>query len=130
MGQFNFFLLGFFYYFRRIVNSYVNYCLYNLLLNHLTLGFSVFPVCLKYLELNATSKTFSSSGLLKSDTYCMYDLLMERVKTSLHKKMKFSIKEFFSKCDQIRRKLRIWSHLLKKSLMENFFGGQCFLSNP
>ena len=30
------------------------------------------------------------------------------------------IKDFFSKCDQIRRKLRIWSHLLKKSLMENF----------
>ena len=24
------------------------------------------------------------------------------------------------KCDQIRRKLRIWSHLLNKSLMENF----------
>ena len=38
----------------------------------------------------------------------------------LHKKMKFSIKNFFSKCDQIRRKLRIWSHLLKKSLTENF----------
>ena len=35
-------------------------------------------------------------------------------------KMKFSIKDFFSKCDQIRRKLRICSHLLKKSLMENF----------
>ena len=35
-------------------------------------------------------------------------------------KMKFSIKNFFSKCDQIRRKLQIWSHLLKKSLMENF----------
>ena len=35
-------------------------------------------------------------------------------------KMNFSIKDFFSKCDQIRRKLRIWSHLLKKSLMENF----------
>ena len=34
--------------------------------------------------------------------------------------MKISIKDFFSKCDQIRRKLRIWSHLLKKSLMENF----------
>ena len=34
--------------------------------------------------------------------------------------MKFSIKDFFSKCDQIRRKLRIWSHLLKKALMENF----------
>ena len=34
--------------------------------------------------------------------------------------MKFSIKDFFSKCDQIRWRLRIWSHLLKKSLMENF----------
>ena len=38
----------------------------------------------------------------------------------LHKKMKFSIKDFFSKCEQIRSFLRIWSHLLKKSLMENF----------
>ena len=34
--------------------------------------------------------------------------------------MKFSIKDFFSKCDQIRRNLRIWSHLLKKPLMGNF----------
>ena len=34
--------------------------------------------------------------------------------------MKFFIKDFFSKCDQIRRKLRIWLHLLKKSLVENF----------
>ena len=35
-------------------------------------------------------------------------------------KMKFPIKDFFSKCDQIRRKLRIWLHLLKESLTENF----------
>ena len=34
--------------------------------------------------------------------------------------MKFSSKDFSSKCDQIRRKLRIWPHLLEKSLMENF----------
>ena len=34
--------------------------------------------------------------------------------------MNFSIKDFFSKCEQIRRFLRIWSHLLKKFLMENF----------
>ena len=34
--------------------------------------------------------------------------------------MKFSIKDFFSEFDQISRFLRIWSHLLKKSLMENF----------
>ena len=35
-------------------------------------------------------------------------------------KTKFSVKDFFSKCDQIRSFLRIWSHLLKKFLMENF----------
>ena len=32
--------------------------------------------------------------------------------------MKFSIKDFFSKCDHIR--MRIWSHLPNKSLMQNF----------
>ena len=35
-------------------------------------------------------------------------------------KVKFSIKDFSSKGDQIRKKLWIWSQLLKKSLMENF----------
>ena len=40
--------------------------------------------------------------------------------TSTVQKIKFFIKDFFSKCDQICRKLWIWSHLLKKSLMENF----------
>ena len=34
--------------------------------------------------------------------------------------MKFFIKDFFSKYDQIRTKLQIWSQLLKKSLMEDF----------
>ena len=34
--------------------------------------------------------------------------------------VKFFIKDFFSKCTQIRSFLRIWSHLLKKSLMGNF----------
>ena len=45
-------------------------------------------------------------------------------------KMKFSIKDFFSKCDQVYRELRIWSHLLKKPMTENFifcvvFVGDC-----
>ena len=35
-------------------------------------------------------------------------------------KMKFSIKDFFSTCDQICKKLQIWPHLLRKFLMENF----------
>ena len=34
--------------------------------------------------------------------------------------MKFSITDFFNKCDQVRSFLRIWSHLLKKSVIENF----------
>ena len=34
--------------------------------------------------------------------------------------MKLFIKVFSSKCNQVHRKLWAWSHLLKKSLMENF----------
>ena len=41
------------------------------------------------------------------------------------KKIEFSFKDFFSKCDQIHKKLRIWSHLLKKSLMGNFIFVLC-----
>ena len=35
-------------------------------------------------------------------------------------KIKFSIKAFFSKCDQMRSFMWIRSNLLEKSLMENF----------
>ena len=34
--------------------------------------------------------------------------------------MKFSVKDFLSKCDEIHSFLHIWSHLLKKFLIENF----------
>ena len=44
----------------------------------------------------------------------------EKITSCTAQKMKSSIKDFFSKCDQIRSFLRIWSHLLKESLMENF----------
>ena len=36
-------------------------------------------------------------------------------------KKKFPIKDFFSKCDQIRSFLLIWSHLLRKSLIKNIY---------
>ena len=42
------------------------------------------------------------------------------MKSYTAQKMKFSIKNFLSKCDQIRSFLRIWLHLLKKSLTEIF----------
>ena len=56
-------------------------------------------------------------------TYFEYVLGKEKeaiLYLSTVQKMKFSIKDFFSKFDQIHRKLPIWSHLLKKSLMVNF----------
>ena len=40
-------------------------------------------------------------------------------------KMKFSIKDFFSKCDQIHRNLRLWSHLLKKSILNEKLSFLC-----
>ena len=49
--------------------------------------------------------------------------IYEIVKNTLNittQKMKISIKDFFNKCEQIRSFLWIWSHLLKKYLMENF----------
>ena len=58
---------------------------------------------------------------------CLYAYISDFVSRSLSnilcdttQKMRFSIKDSFSKCDQIRKKLWIWSHLLKKSLMGNF----------
>ena len=55
------------------------------------------------------------------DIYDVLRILLSREQTlSTAQKMKFSIKGFFSKCDQIRNFLRIWSRLLKKFLMENF----------
>ena len=47
------------------------------------------------------------------------------IRNNTTQKMKFSFKDFFSKCDQICRKLQIWSQLLMKSLMENFIFVQC-----
>ena len=41
----------------------------------------------------------------------------EQVVTLTAQKIKFSMKDFFSKCGQIRGKLWIWSHLLKKSFI-------------
>ena len=42
------------------------------------------------------------------------------LKFTTAQKMKCSIKDFFSKCDQIRSFLWIWPHLLNKFSVENF----------
>ena len=64
-----------------------------------------------------------ASNLDQDFTETMISELTNRNKIEIRstaQKMKFSIKDFFSKCDQIRSFLLIWSHLLKKYLMENF----------
>ena len=56
------------------------------------------------------------------DIFCQKDMLKLQytfMGFPLVLKIKFFIKYFLIKCDQIRRKLPIWSHLLKKVLMEN-----------
>ena len=50
-----------------------------------------------------------------------WGIFANQISTDNAQKMKISIKDLFSKCDQIRRKLRMWSHLLKKFLVEIFF---------
>ena len=65
----------------------------------------------------------SLKGVKHSDTRLLPQYFQIR-HHSLHKKMKFS----FSKCDQIRSFLRVWSHLRNKSLMENFIF--CAVKNP
>ena len=57
----------------------------------------------------------------KKETYetnTTLDLILSCACTG--QKMTFSIKDFFSKCGQIRKNLQICSHLLKKPIMENF----------
>ena len=44
---------------------------------------------------------------------------MEKPQQSLHKKLSFPLR-ISQVSDQICRKLRIWSYLLEKPLMENF----------
>ena len=62
-----------------------------------------------------------------------YHLILWRsYEETLQEKMRLSIKDFFSKCDQIRSFQRIWSHLLKKSWMENliFCAVRCREKDP
>ena len=63
-------------------------------------------------------QAFPGKCLLSELKLHCFDLVVRTIRTA--RKMKFSIKNFFSKCDQIRRKLWTGSHLLKKSLVENF----------
>ena len=63
---------------------------------------------------NVYYKTFGN--FLTSNSFCI-----------TAKKVKFSIKGFFSTCDQIHILLRFWSHLLKKFLYRVCSDWSCLL---
>ena len=62
--------------------------------------------------------TIEKSSMIKKGSFRRFH--PEIFSKTLRKKMKFSNKDFFRRCDQIRSFLRIWPHLLKKALMEIF----------
>ena len=60
----------------------------------------------------------ATETLLKFPWKVNKSLVFQKAYTT--QKMKFSIKGFFNKCDQVRSFLWICSHLLQKYFMENF----------
>ena len=91
----------------------------------------IFSVCIKLASMLVDEKMFNNKYVVNKFANRSISLRMGSICTSSHKmgwmcsygtaqKMKFSIKNFFGKYDQIRSFLRIWSHLLKRSLIENF----------
>ena len=79
------------------------------------------PFILKFtfVLLTRHSSTSLKNKILELVRILLKDYLQHN-NTCTAQEIKFSINDFFSKFDQIRRKLRIWSYLLKKSLMEDF----------
>ena len=84
-------------------------------------GIGCIKFCFKCIQFSRPSQI--SPYFLSMTFLCLTLLLVtsgaQKI-TSMHKKGSFPLKGFFSKYGQIRREVRNWSHLLKKSLMENF----------
>ena len=71
--------------------------------------------------LNIITHLFFLIQTLELLIFCMGDLeCMTPLDYVTALKMKFSIKLLFSRCDQIGRKLQIWSYLRNNHLRENF----------
>ena len=84
----------------------------------------ILSIALSFANLGDTD--FSGLTILiwkTSDHFFFLNITLGKIKKCNHdtaQKMKFSIKEWFNKRGQICSLLRLWSHLLKQSLMENF----------
>ena len=93
--------------------------------NHGSLLLLHFLNCTNGIKLRITDTFFEKSSsvkehLFKSTNYKNRKITQNQ-QTNTAQKIKFSIRDFFSKCDQIRSFLRILTHLLQKSLVEKFF---------
>ena len=86
--------------------------------------FLLFEIFILIQDINLVRVLYIYWGRLKCSSLkikCYYDpVFYFFMFYSTAPKMKFSIKDSFSKRDQKRSFLRIWSQLLKKSLMENY----------
>ena len=85
---------------------------------------SAFPHDLTSNDKETKRMKISITNLIKNMNFYAWMTYHIALTRHLHsyntQKLQFFIKGFSSKCDQIRRKLRFWSHLLKKSFIENF----------
>ena len=80
-----------------------------------------YVIVMKIFQIIFKEKQYVIGNFNRYQIILSIDDFIQRYQTaSTAQKMKFSSKDFFSNCDQIRRKLRIRSYLRKKSLMENF----------
>ena len=98
---------------------YCDCLLPNFLTNHCLKYFS-WSLNISSADTNLTSR--KSNGSLRFFKRC-HELAEKRCKKYIDtaKKIKISVRDFFSKCEQMRRKLRVCYHLLQKILMKTSF---------
>ena len=88
-------------------------------------------ILMPYFQVKITHNPFCWLSIKSFDTEIWaYSAVLIYDDTDTSQKMTFSIKDFFSKCDQIWSFLRIWPHLLKIYLMENFIFCSVVLQFP
>ena len=75
------------------------------------------PDTFLYFAQNMTYFQLSASVIIAKEFHLEF-LWNKKSKLYTALKVKFSINDLSSECDQVCRKQRIWSHLLKKSLMK------------
>ena len=101
----------FFWYFLNVSwNIFGNFFLHKVAQEKLGLGFFSVEINCRSLEKNGLC--------LRVPAICSYRKVPFGLDAA--QKLKFFNKDFFSQYDQLRSFLRIWSHLLKKVLLEEF----------